>query len=305
MLETAMVEMGHPVTTVPIRDKELTARLENYEPTKYIVFNWCEDLPGMQRSDALVAHTLEVLNFAYTGSPPEILAFSWDKHRVKCLLNQWDIPTPRWNLFKSPQIDDWRGFPAIVKPAFEHCSFGVTTESVVLDPAQLHERITFVLDVFHQPALVEDFIDGREFHVSLWGNGSIEMLPPAEMDFSAFDDVRDRLCTYDSKFLPGSRHFEQIQLVIPAPLSEWEYRSLMETCLKAYRAIGCRDYARLDLRLREGVFYVLDVNPNPDISPDASMAYTAEIAGYSYGAMASRLVKLASQRHPWFMSQRP
>ena len=153
---------------------------------------------------------------------------------------------------------------------------------------------------FRQSALVEDFIDGREFHVSLWGNGELQMLPVAEMDFSRFDDVRDRLCTYESKFHPGSRHYDGIQTLLPAPLAEAEQNLLYRTAQSAYRAYRCRDFARLDIRLRDGVFYILDINPNPDISSDASMACAAEAAGYSFGAMGSHLIRLAAARHPVF-----
>jgi D-alanine-D-alanine ligase len=95
-------------------------------------------------------------------------------------------------------VKDWERFPAIVKPAFEHCSLGIDTNAVVLDAKELGDRVAYIRETYAQPALVEEFIDGREFHVTLWGNGHIHMLPPAEMDFSAFTDVRDRLCTFDS-----------------------------------------------------------------------------------------------------------
>jgi D-alanine-D-alanine ligase len=139
--------------------------------------------------------------------------------------------------------------------------------------------------------------------VSLWGNGTIEMLPPAEMDFSQFKDVHDRLCTYESKFVPGSRHYEGIHTLLPAPLSPKEMRLLREVCRAAYRTIGCRDYGRIDIRIRDGVFHVLDVNPNADISADASLACAAEMAGYSYGETGSRIIRLAAKRHPaWRMA---
>jgi len=147
---------------------------------------------------------------------------------------------------------------------------------------------------------VEDFLDGREFHVSVWGNHTLQVLPPAEMDFRAFSDVHDRLCTFDAKFTPGSRPYEQIGLLLPAPLTETELAELQSIALAAYQALGCRDYGRLDIRLRDGVFYVLDINPNCDISPNVSMALAAALEGYSYGAMLSRIVNLAAMRHPVF-----
>jgi D-alanine-D-alanine ligase len=297
-LEAAIRAEGHPVANVAVRDEELVHCLMAFDPREHVVLNWCEGIPGLAHSEALVARALDLMGFAYTGSAAGVLALSWDKRQVKRLLDKRGVSTPRWRVCEDGGAEGWNCFPAIVKPSLEHCSLGVTADAVVLDREELEERIAFILREFDQPALVEDFIDGREFHVSLWGNGEVQMLPPAEMDFSAFSNVKDRVCTYDSKFLPGSVHYDKIELRLPAALDVEEHRLLEETAMAAYREIGCRDYARVDLRLREGVFYVLDVNPNPDISSETSMAAAAELAGFSYGAMVSRLVNLAALRHP-------
>ncbi len=298
LLESGLRAQGHLVTPVVIDTQDLVTPLSQYRPDEHIILNWCEGVPGLPNSDAYVAQTLEDLGFAYTGSPPDVLAFSQDKRQVKRVLDQQSIPTPEWRIYDSARRNGWKRFPAIVKPALEHCSFGVTQDAVVFTHQELYDRIAYVIDTFRQPALVEDFIDGREFRVALWGNGVIRMLPPAEMDFSAFDDVHDRLCTYDAKFDSGSAHYNKIQTLLPAPLSQPELETLEQVSIAAYHATGCRDYARLDIRLRDGVFYVLDVNPNADISADASIACMAELAGYSYGAMGSHLVNLAALRHP-------
>ncbi|MBC7257994.1 MAG: hypothetical protein H5T65_01965 [Chloroflexi bacterium] len=303
-LESALREQGHSVVNVPVRDADLAARLRDFAPNEFLVFNWCESLPDVPHSEALVAEVLERQGYTYTGSPPDVLARSWEKHGVKTLLCKAGVPTPVWRVYDSDRLDGWHRFPAIVKPAREHCSLGVTPQAVVVNAEELRRRIAYVLDTFHQPALVEDFIDGRELHVSLWGNGRIEMLPPAEMDFSKFTDMRDRLCSYDSKFTPGTRPYEEIGLKVPAPLVAQEYACLRRTCLLAYRALGCRDYARLDIRLRDGTFYVLDVNPNPDISGETSTVYAAKERGYTYGAMLSRIANLATHRHPLFGAAR-
>lgn len=296
--------IGHPVTTVCLCDDNLEALLAPYSPNDFIVFNWCEEIPGKPHSAALVAQALERLGFAFTGADSAALAFSQDKRRVKEALLEQGVPTPRWEIFPTIQMDGWGCFPAIVKPAFEHCSFGITHESVVTTPAELRSRVGYVLDTFQQPALVEDFIDGREFHVSVIGNGPLHALPPAEMDFSAFNDFHDRLCTYDSKFEPASPDYNLIELRLPAALGDAARQLLFDTAEAAYRAIGCRDYARLDIRLREGVFYVLDVNPNADLSPDTSLVLAAELAGFSHGELGSILVGLAGQRRPWVTSDR-
>lgn len=294
---TALAAQGHRVFEAPVTGADLTAALAPYDPSCHIVFNWCEEFPGIPRSDVQVTTHLRRLGYTYTGSPPDVLEMTWNKGAVKAMLSSHGIPTPAGKVVATDSLEDWRRFPAIVKPAFEHCSTGVDSNAVVLDARGLRERVAYVTETFSQPALVEDFIDGREFHVTLWGNSRIRMLPPAEMDFSAFIDVRDRLCTFDSKFTPGSRHYEGIELRIPARLSKKELGILRRTSISAYRLLGCRDYARIDLRLRDDAFYVLDVNPNPDISPDTSLVYAAEAIGMSYGAFASRLVRLAAARH--------
>lgn len=297
-------EEGHPVVEVPVTHQDLHTILKPYSPEKYTVLNWCEELPGIPHSDVLVAEILENLGFAYTGASSRTLALSWDKAAVKRLLCENDIPVPFWQVFSKPETDSWDCFPAIVKPASEHCSYGVSAEAVVMDPVELEHRIAYVLETFKQPAIVEDFIDGREFHVSLWGHRRIEMLPPAEMDFTAFDRLQDRLCSFDSKFKPGSLPYEKINMCIPAKLTVQETRRLKQIALQAYRTVGCRDYARIDLRLRQGIFYVLDVNPNADLSPETSMIYAAEKLGLTYGDVGSRLVKLASRRRPAVIRRR-
>jgi len=158
--------------------------------------------------------------------------------------------------------------------------------------------VRYIIEKYQQPALVEDFIDGRELHVTIWGNGSIAMLPPAEMEFSFFTDEHDRLCTYESKFVPESEQYQKIQTILPAPLNDEERRCVESLCKSTYRVSGCRDYARIDMRFRDGIMYVIDVNPNSDISPDTSTILAAELEGYSYGEFGARIIRLAAKRHP-------
>jgi D-alanine-D-alanine ligase len=299
-LTDALASSGFSIDLLPVVDKHFPERLSTYDSREFVLFNWCDGIPGLHHSEYLVVHQLEQMGYVFTGSSAATLSLSYDKRTVKEILDRHKVPTPHWKLYTSSKSNGWHQFPAIVKPAKGHCSEWLTSESVAMDATELHERISYLVDDIGMPAIVEDFIDGREFHVSMWGNGRVSMLPPAEMDFSAFSDVHDRLCTYDAKFNPGSAHYEGIRTVLPSCLSETELAQLESVCMSAYRAIGCRDYGRIDVRLRDGVFYVLDINPNPDISEDASMASAAEHAGYSHGEMAERLINLASRRHPVF-----
>jgi len=295
----ALAAEGHAVCTVSLSDQHLTAALAELEPSAQVVFNWCESYPCVPHSEPLVARDLENAGFVYTGAPASAIAIAQDKAETRELLSRHGILTPEGRIFRRAVADGWQRYPAIVKAAWEHGSQGLCRKSVVVNERELLSRIEYIFDTFRQPALVEDFIDGREFHVSLVGNGRLEIFPVVEMDYSGLRDFHDHLCSYEAKFVPGSRLYRGIRTVVPAPLTKDELARLEAVCHQAYRAVGCRDYGRIDVRQRDGRYYVLDVNPNADMSADASLAYAAEVAGYSYGQLVSRIVRLAAHRHDW------
>lgn len=299
-LSTALNELGHPVEIVPIEGECLMDRLSIYNPNDYIVFNWCEEIPGVRHSEPRVAAVMEEMGFVFTGSPYHVLKLAHDKPKIKQILDAANIPTPYWNVFKTPESGQWNIFPSIVKPAHEHCSIGISPESIVTCPAELSNRIEFILETHKQPALVEEFINGREFLNAVWGNQNISMLPPVEMDYGSLTDIRDRLFTYEAKYVAGSRLYENIDMRVPAELDAQAKFELEQIVIATYKATGCRDYGRIDVRYYNGVFYVIDVNPNPDINPQTSMTCAAAEMGYSYGKMGSRIINLAAERHPIF-----
>ena len=300
LLTGAMREVGHPVTKVCVDDDNLSSLLSQFDPNKVIVFNWCEEIPGIPRSSWMVAQELERQGFAYTGADYAALVLSQDKRQIKRRLQEAGVPTPQWQITTSSSADNWHLFPAIVKPAFEHYSLGIASDSVVQSEAELIRRVSYVLEKHQQPVLVEEFIDGREFHVGVIGNGFLQMLPPAEIDFSAFTDIHNRLCTYETNFDRNSLSYQSVSARLPIEFTPEELSNMESVVLGAYRATHCRDYARMDLRWRDGVFYVLDVNHNADLSPDNSLMQAAEMVGYPYGRFGSLLVNLAAQRHPAF-----
>ncbi len=299
----ALRGVGHPVTSVVVRQPNLRRLLRRYSPEDYVVFNWCEELPGVAHSEALVAKELEEMGFTLSGASSRVLELSCDKPRTREALVRRHVAIPEGRIFEKVEGARWDRFPAIVKAAFEHSSIGITPASVVKNRAQLREQLERVLAEYG-PALVEEFIDGREFRIAVWGHRKVVAMPPGEFDYAKLDDVCDRLCTYDAKFTPGSKHYEQIIFRLPPLLTKIEGRLLERAAIGAHRALGSPDYTRIDLRLRGGVAYVLDVNPNADIASDASMALCAQAAGYSYGTMLSRFVNLAAARHPHFAHMR-
>lgn len=296
----ALVEIGHPVQTVCVQSAELERALADFDPDEYLIFNWCEEIPGIPHSEYLVVQSLERLGFTYTGTASHALAINQNKHQTKLLLQQWNIPTPAWQIVTSACKIDWTHFPAIVKPAFEHCSYGITREAIVQSKLELVRRVRYVMEELKQPAIIEDFLDHREFHVGIIGNGDLRVLPPAEIDYSAFHDIHDRLCTYESNFDRASLAFRLTIPKLSVVLTESQRAKLEEIVIASFRATNCQDYARMDLRLKDETFYVLDVNPNADISPDTSLVKTAEMIGLSYGRLGSLLVNFAAQRHHKF-----
>jgi len=292
----ALARHGHPVEMVLIR-QDVVGPLERFDPRKRIVFNWCEGIDGIPNSFDRIPPVLEELGFAYTGSSAWTLAMTQDKAVTKAILDRLNIPTPAWRAFRQPgEVEGWDIFPAIVKPAAEHCSLGITDGAVVSDLDQLRERVAYIAQTFGGQALVEDFIEGREFNVSIWGNGTPAPLPLYEIDFSDIPNPRDRLVNFDAKWTRGSFFFDHTPSRCPADVDDELAEQIRGAAMAAYRALHLRDYGRIDMRVRDRQPYVVDVNSNCDITIDGGFAKTAAVAGYDYGAMASRIVNLAAHR---------
>lgn len=303
-LSSGLKALGHPLTILPVYDTQLASLLEPYSPQDFVLFNLCEELPGVPHSAGQVGEIIESLGFIHTGSAAHILTFSQDKINVKKLFEQHGIPTPDWHVYASTHEDGWHRFPAIVKPPLEHCSIGIDTGAVVSDHNALTRRIEYVISTFKQPALVEDFIDGREFRVSVIGNGAdAHLLPPCEIDYSRMETLPERMLCYDSKMNPLSKYFNEIKLNMHPQLSAEEYTQLNHIAIKVFNVLDCHDYAGFDFRLRDGIFYVLDANPDPEFSPECSMVQGAAIEGYSFAQLASFVVNQTAKRHPVFGAQ--
>ena len=289
---------GHAVQPVEVR-ADIVDPLRGYDPREAIVFNWCEGIDGAPNAYDLVARTLDDMGFTYTGSDAWTLQYTQNKAEFKKILERLGIETPRWRVFTDTRdADEWTTFPAIVKPVAEHCSYGITADSVVEDAAGLRRQIDFIMGKFGVGALAEEFIAGREINVAIWGNGAPQALPLYEIDFGDIEDPRRRVVDYDSKWVPTSFQYTHTPSRCPAEIEEPVAEAIRATALAAYRALRCRDYGRIDTRVRDGVPYVVDVNANCDITIDGGFAKTAKVAGYDYGAMASQIVRWASKRRP-------
>ncbi len=239
----ALRQTGYPTVLVAIEDDNIAGHLRPFNPDKYLIFNWCEGLPGVKHSEWLVARKLEELGYTFTGADSGALLLSQDKQRVKIMLDEASIPTPAWRIFSSPDVQDWQLFPAIVKPQNEHCSAGIASESVVTNRQDLENRISFILDQYSQRHWWKILLMAVSFMSPFGEMKKLRFLPAAEMDFSCFGNLQDRLCSYEAKFTPGSKHYEDIKTLLPAPLTDDEKRAMEKVCCDAYWVMGCRDYA--------------------------------------------------------------
>jgi D-alanine-D-alanine ligase len=258
-------------------------RLRDHRPD--VVFNLVESVGGQPRMEAAMAWVLEWLELPYTGSPPEAMSAGLDKAHAKALLRAAGIPTPG------------AGFPAIVKPRWQDASHGIGPESVVQDSEAAAARVAYVRSRYLQDAIVEEFIEGREFNLSLLGPPeSPTLLPPSEIDFSAFTPGRPRVVGFEAKWTEDSPDYRGTTPFFPA-LEPEVLGVLRGAATGAYTAIGLRDYGRVDIRLHPSRGpYVVDVNPNPDLSLDAGVARAAAHAGTSYSRLVCDLVRVALTR---------
>ncbi|MGQ9730951.1 MAG: D-alanine--D-alanine ligase family protein [Candidatus Zipacnadales bacterium] len=281
---------------------DLLADLSPYPPAEYVIFNLAEGLNGRFFEEARVALTLEAMGYRFTGADGYALATAANKARTKTLLERAGIPTPPWQLFRSadevplqPMHD--LPFPLIVKPVSEDASLGVGPEAIICDPESLRRRVAYINACYRQAALAESFIDGREFNVSLWGN-PVEVLPLAELDFSAFPNPLERIVSFAAKWLNGSFEYENTPVICPAEVDPRLGYTIAETARAAYEAVGGKGYGRVDMRVAGESPYVLEINPNPDISPDAGFFRAARAGGYDYAGMVTRILTMALQDKP-------
>ncbi len=265
-----------------------------------VILNLVEYFHDDAGLEAAVAGMFDLYRIPYTGAPPFALELCMDKALTKQILQANRIPTPRFKLLHEPKVPKRLGlrYPVIVKPTWEDASAGVHKNSVVHDDHQLAERLQPLFEEFCQPILVEEFVDGRELHVSVWGNDPPEALPPIEFDFSALPPDYPPIISYAAKWDPLDEAYHRVHTVCPAPLSKRLLRKIENVAVRAYEITECRDYARLDIRLKDDKPYVLEVNPNPDLTEGVSLLESAEQAGYSFSQALAHLVELAAERKP-------
>ena len=305
-LNDALSTCGYRTFLIPVRNSlnELKKALQPFSPETAFIFNNCDGFDGINMAATKVTRLIETLGFRHTGSTASASTICIDKGRAKRRLDAAGVSTPRYQVFNKAEGAFRFAFPAIVKPLTDDASLGIDLGSVVSTQSEMLERIAYISEHYDQAALVEEFIHGRELAVSMWGNQVVEALPISEQDYSLIENPLHHLLTYESKWIPESYYYNNILTCCPARLEPEDVQRVSETALRAYRALGMRDFGRADIRYKDGIPYVIDINEVPDLAPAAGFSNSAAAAGYSYVEMVGHLLEIALEREG-FKCQKP
>ncbi|MDH4270049.1 MAG: D-alanine--D-alanine ligase [Dehalococcoidia bacterium] len=295
LIATSLEAEGHTVTMLG-GGREFLGRI--LQEKVDFVFNIAEGRGTYRSREAQVPSILEMLNIPYSGSDPQCLAICLDKPLTKKLVALEGVSTPTWRVINDRQelrqIDCCRfPFPAIIKPAYEGSSKGIRLTSVVENANQANEAIESLLDKYHQPAMMEKVILGDEVTVGVIGNsppkvlGVMRILPKKRNDYFLY--------TLEVK----RNYLKLVDYECPAGLEEKVLQRIQASSLKAYQALGCRDFARLDFRISAGgVPYFLEVNPLPGLGTHSDLVIMARKLGWNHRQILSGVLSAALERYP-------
>ncbi len=295
-IASALRESGHEVTFLE-GDKDLYHKLERGRFD--IAFNICEGHQGDARESQVPA-ILEMLGIPYTGSKVLCLALTLEKPMAKRILLSHGLPTPRFQVFENPYepLDSNLRYPLFVKPSREGTGMGISSSSIVHDEGELRHQVCWVIETYQEPALVEEYIEGREITVGLLGNEQLHLFPPLEVDFSPCPAEEQGIYTSRIK----SELYHAPRYLCPASLTDDKIEELGRLAVAAFRALNCLDMARVDFRLDthdDDKPYILEINPLPGLCPGVSdFVMQAEADGMSHAQLINAILNEALKRYP-------
>lgn len=295
-ITSALREGGHEVTFLE-GDKRLYHKFERGRFD--IAFNICEGHQGDARESQVPA-ILEMLGIPYTGSKVLCLALTLDKPMAKRILAAHGLPTPRFQVFESAYepLDPTLHYPLFVKPSREGTGMGISKDSIVQDEERLRNQVRWVIATYQEPALVEEYIEGREITVGLLGNERLHIFPPLEVDLSPCPLEEGGIYTSRIK----SELYNSPRYLCPAPLAEAQCEELGRLAVAAFQALNCLDLARVDFKLdshHDEKPYILEINPLPGLCPGVSdLVMQAEADGMSHAQLINAILNEAIKRYP-------
>jgi D-alanine-D-alanine ligase len=287
-IEQSLVSEGNEVGHIPVfHDGKWIEKLRRGKFD--LAFNMCEGIDGIAALESSVVGVLELFKIPFTGASSYCTALCLRKHVVNSLLEKSGLPVPRFATMRRGDPLVTVGFPAIVKPAAEDASLGVEQRSVVRNTRQLAARVASMLELWDE-VIVQRFVDGREVNVGILGD---TVLPISEIDFRRMPAGRWRIVTYQSKWETGSEEDLGAVPKCPARLPAKLANEIRRVALRAWKLVGGYGYGRVDMRIdANGQPWILEVNANPDIDPDAGLAGMALVAGIEYPALIRSICEL-------------
>jgi D-alanine-D-alanine ligase len=306
-IEQSLVAEGNEVAHLPVyQDGKWIDKLRKGKFD--LVFNMCEGIDGIAALESAVISVLELFKVPFTGASSYTTAVCLRKHVVNGLLEKNGLPIPRFAAIRRGEPLASVGYPAIVKPAAEDASLGVEQRSVVRNGRQLAERVAAMLELWDE-VIVQRYVDGREVNVGILGDA---VLPISEIDFGKMPRGRWRIVTYQSKWAPGSIDDVGGEPRCPARLPAKVAADVRRIAMRAWGLVGGFGYGRVDMRIdANGQPWILEVNANPDIAPDAGLARMARVTGLEYPALIREICQLAVRRSQqpvpadeWLLAQR-
>ncbi|MDC1175505.1 ATP-grasp domain-containing protein [Bacteriovoracaceae bacterium] len=293
-------EIGHDVKTLGVYSDLIPIRqaVEEFKP--HVVFNLLEEFDGEALFDQNVVSYLELLRVAYTGNNPRSLILGRDKALTKKILTFHRIKTPKFVVFpknKKKKVPKWITYPVIVKCLNEEASLGISQASVVKTEDKLLERVAYINKTFNTDAIAEEFIEGREFYVGVYGNYRLHSLPVWELVFKNVENPEKELYSRQAKWNDKYRSRKGISTE-NAKLDDDLVKQAQKLAKKTYKALELNGYARIDLRMNDkNELYVIEANPNPNIGIDDEFALSAQAQNMKYPELIQKIVSLALN---WF-----
>jgi D-alanine-D-alanine ligase len=295
----ALRSHGHRVKILGVHSdiQHLIEGLRAHKPN--LVFNLVEQWGKNVRGDVAVAGALELLEMRHTGGGPGELYLRQDKALTKELLAYHGVPFPNYAVFRRDTYPDSGvrlRMPLIVKPLRMDASIGIDTSSLVRSTTQMMKRVIGIHEKVKDSALVEEYIEGREFYVGVMGNRKPIALPPIEMDFSALPSHMPKILGRRAKWVKSSKEYKGTCSKL-AEISDSLRTRLQAVAVEAYRALRVRDYGRVDLRVTpRNEIYVIEVNASCYLEESAEFATAAKAAGLSYKDLVNAIARLAMAR---------
>ncbi len=265
-----------------------------------LIFNLTESFAGDDTKETNVAAYLDLVGIPYTGGGPHAHFLAQDKGLAKKMFAFHGIRTPYFATAYRGRIEHAHdiSFPLIVKPMSEDGSIGIDANAVVHGVKELMERVEYIQNEFDSPALIEEYIEGREIYAAILGSYEhAHALPLVELDFSRMPKGVPRVATYDVKFEKDTQAHKLTKSEVAENLDDDTISLLTKTALAAYHAVKLRDYGRIDMRLSApGEVYVIEANPNPWLASGHEFAMAAKESGRSYTDLIGEIVEMAMER---------